>query len=218
MMEIQRFVYRTQCKSAMETLTIAHFTAQTTALKQRIMNGTLMTAAVFQWQTHFFVYYESLRQPLTPSDLFGDMRDLLEAWPGEVQKRTFVPMLDIFHCQEPANIEHWRRKQPPERLLGRITRLKPNMGSSYIFYHYQLQEERPGSFDKYGLIAMHENLLFFYQELPAIVETPPIPGKLTTANTPPDWQAVMFPHFTLWENAKPGQEIWQEIDLLLYIS
>jgi hypothetical protein len=58
--------------------------------------------------------------------------------------------------------------------------------------------------------------MFFYQELPAIVEEPRRSGKLTTSNTPPNWQAVMFPHFILWEDAASGQEIWRAIDLVLH--
>jgi hypothetical protein len=89
------------------------------------------------------------------------------------------------------------------------------MVSSYIFSHYQLQEERPGQHDKYWLISLHEDLLFFYQELPPFPA--PRPGKLATTNTPDDWQAVMFPHFEQWDDAPPGAEIWRPVELILHL-
>lgn len=214
---VHRAVYRAQSKASQTSATIDHFTATTAALQQAIAAGTLLTISLFRWHSHFFIYWESLDQPIAPTDLFGDMTALLETWPGEAAARTFVPMLDIFHCQAPVDLDHWRRKQPIERLQGRLTRLKPEMASSYIFYHYQLQEEKPGSFDKYCLISMQENLLFFYQEVPAVVEALPRPGKLTTTNTPDHWHDVMFPHFILWDDAPPGQEIWREIEVVFHL-
>ena len=197
---------------------MAAFQERAAMLSMGLQPGDLITLALFQWGDHFFVYYESIQQAPTPSDLFGDMAHLLAAWPGAVSPRTFVPMMDIFHCLAPESVEHWRRKQPAERIGGRLARLQPAMVSSYIFYHYQLQEEKPGSFDKYGLIAIHENLIFFYQEFPALVELPLRSGKLTTTNTPDHWHEVMFPHFHLWEDAPSGQEIWREVTLVLHRS
>ncbi len=214
---VYRAVYRAQCKTDLESATLDRFTATTPALRQAVDDGILLTISLFRWGRHFFVYWESLEQPVAPTTLFGDRTDLLEVWPGEAAPRTFVPMVDIFHCQTPVDLAHWRRKQPIERLQGRLTRLKPEMASSYIFYHYQLQEEKPGSFDKYCLISMQENLLFFYQEVPAVVETLPYPGKLTTTNTPDHWHDVMFPHFLLWDDAPPGQEIWREIEVIFHL-
>jgi len=214
---VHRAVFRAQCKAGQETATIDQFNATTAALQQAVAAGTLLTISLFRWGVHFFIYWESVAQPIAPTALFGEMTDLLEAWPGEAAPRTFVPMLDIFHCQAPVDLAHWQRKQPIERLQGRLTRLKPEMASSYIFYHYQLQEEKPGSFDKYCLISMQENLLFFYQEVPAVVEALPRPGKLTTTNTPDHWQDVMFPHFILWDDAPPDQTIWREIEVIFHL-
>lgn len=218
MSTIHRSLYRAQCQPGLESATAAHFTAQSSAIQPLITAGQLLTATLFQWRTHFFAYWESIDQPLPPATLFGDRPDLLASWPGASTPRTFVPMIDIFHWQTPVDLDHWRRKQPIERPLGRITRLKPEMASSYIFYHYQLQEEKPGSNDKYGLIAMHENLLFFYQEAPAVVETAPYAGKLSTKNTPDDWHGVMFPHFILWDDAPPGEEIWRQVEVLCHLG
>ncbi|MEZ4860296.1 MAG: hypothetical protein R3C14_03285 [Caldilineaceae bacterium] len=216
MSTIHRSLYRAQCKAEQSTAATARFTAQSMAIQSLVTNGHVLTAALFRWGNHFFAYWESIDQPLSPAALFGDMRDLLESWPGEAKPRTFVPMIDIFHWQAPVDLAHWRRQAPVERPVGRITRLKPAMVSSYIFYHHQLQEEKPGSNDKYGLIALHENLLFFYQEAPTVVEPAPYRGRLTTQNTPDDWHGTMFPHFILWEDAPPGQEIWRQVEVILH--
>ena len=215
---IYRSLYRAQSQPGLESAAAAQFTAHKTALQPLITAGHLLTASVFQWRSHFFAYWESIGQPLPPVDLFGEMTELLQPWPGDNAPRTFVPMTDIFHCQEPVDLAHWRRKQPIAQIQGRITRLKPEMASSYIFYHYQLQEEKPGSFDKHCLIGMHENLLFFYQEIPPVVEALPRPGKLTTKNTPDDWHGTMFPHFVLWDDAPPGEEIWRQVAVLLHVG
>lgn len=213
---LHRFVYRAQCRPGQEAASAAAWRARSDALGDLQIAGRLLTASVFGWERHFFVYYETTDSALTPDDLAGDTGDLLESWPGGATGRCFVPMMDIFHCGEPRDTGYWRRKSPPERVAARITRLQPEMVSSYIFYHYQLQEEKPGSFDKYCLITIHENLLFFYQEYPQVVESPPRVGKLTTTNSPENWQEVMFPHFRLWDDAPAGEEIWRGIDLVLY--
>jgi hypothetical protein len=211
---IHRTLYRAQIKPGQEPAALATLKEQVDALNLGFATGNLMTISLFRWGAHLFAYWESIGSTITPEMLFGDMSTLLESWPGAAAPRSFVPMLDIFHWQEPAGVEHWRRKAPIDRISGRLARLNPAMAGSYIFYHYQLQEERPGSVDKYGQISLHENLIFFYQELPAIVEEPAIKGKLTTSNTPDHWHDVMFPHFVLWDDVAPGQEIWREVEVV----
>jgi hypothetical protein len=212
---IHRSVYRAQIQPGQQAAALAHFNSLAESFPLGQTTGELMTISLFNWGVHLFAYWESIGYAITADTLFGDMSALLESWPGAATPRTFAPMLDIFHWQEPADVEHWRRKAPIERISGRLARLNPARASSYIFYHYQLQEERPGSVDKYGLISLHENLIFFYQELPAIVEEPAIKGKLTTTNTPDHWHDVMFPHFILWDDVVPGQEIWREVEVVL---
>lgn len=213
---IHRFVYRAQAKPGQEAAAVAAFQAQANALTPGLQAGDLMTLGVFRLGPHFFAYWERIATPHAPDALFGAVDAYLLPWPGRDTLRTFVPMTDIFHWQSPGGVEHWRRKVTPERISGRLARLKPEMASSYIFYHYQLQEERPGSVDKAGLIALHENLIFFYQEHPAVVEPPAVPGKLHTANTPDHWQDVMFPHFDLWDDTADGETIWRSLELVCH--
>lgn len=214
-----RSVVRAQAKPGRKDETVAYLCHRVETLSIGYSAGDLLTVSLFHWDRHLFAYWESVDQRQSAETLFGERLDLLEAWPGMAQPRAFAPMMDIFHYQEPGRggldpLEDWRRKAPVARVGGRLARLKHPMVSSYIFYHYQLQEERPGRVDKYGLITLHEDLIFFYQEYPPVIEEPLRAGKLSTANTPDHWHDVMFPHFSLWDDAPAGQEIWREITLI----
>jgi hypothetical protein len=207
-------MFRGQSRSGRADSCAAGLAALQPELQKRIERGQLLTISVFRWGEQFFFYSECIANPLEPVDLYGSAGDALLHWPGAEEDRRFIPLIDIFHCVEPQGLEHWRRKAAPQRIYARLARLKPEMVSSYIFYHYQLQEERPGSFDKYCLIGLHENLLFFYLEHPFVVEPPPVPGKLRTNHTPDHWQDVMDPHFDPWMDAPDGQEIWRDIETI----
>lgn len=215
MNQVIRSVYRAHCHAGQVDAAVATLQARRDFLQAQIDARTLLTISLFQWERHIFAYWESIGQPLTPTSLFGDMSEQLATWPGMSEPRTFVPMIDIFHGLEPGDVDQWRRRRPVERIQGRITRLKPTMVSSYIFYHYQMQEEKLGQHDKYWQINQHEDLLFFYQELPPTPE--PQVGKLSTNNTPSDWHTLMFPHFQLWDDAPESEEIWRHVPLILHL-
>ncbi|ASA20433.1 hypothetical protein [Paenibacillus donghaensis] len=161
--------------------------------------GQLMTAAAYKWNRNVFLYYECKEAALTPEALLPCVSEMLEDWPGIAEPRKWVPLIDVFHFNAPQDAEHWRRKQPVERQVGRVAHLKPEMVASYIYYHYQLQEEQAFYGPKYEIIGLHENLLFGYQEFPAVVEEPVVTGKLATSGTPEDWsQSRMDLHFQPW--------------------
>jgi len=108
-------------------------------------------------------------------------------------------MPDVFHFNEPVDEDHWRRPVPPEKRLGRIAFLRPEKVSSYVYYHYQLQEERAFGGGKYESIYLLGTMLFQYKEWPVVEEVPPFPGRLTTRGTPADWtEARMDEHFDPW--------------------
>ena len=213
---IYRSVYRAQAQSGQAENATAHFKRQVAGLTLGLSPGDLLTISLFRWGAQFLCYWESIERAIPPNVMFGDTSALLIDWPGGAAPRQCVPMADIYHYLAPQSLEDWRRKQPIDRISGKLARLKPDMISSYIFYHYQFQEEQPGSFAKYGIISLHEDLIFFYQEMPYIVEEPRRTGKLRTANTPDHWQEVMFPHFALWEDVLSGQEIWRDIELIAH--
>jgi len=166
-----------------------------------VERGELMTAAAFKWRNQLFLYYECMGRDILPEELAGEAVPFLKDWPGQTKPRKWVEMVDVFHFNEPASEEHWLRKEPVERRVGRVAHLKPEMIASYVYYHYQLQEERAFFGDKYEIIAIHENLLFGYQEFPKVVEEPVVPGRLATKGTPENWNdSRMDLHFQPWED------------------
>lgn len=193
-------IFRAQLKNGLETAAL-EIMRQEEKAKRNVDNGTLMTISAYKWEKNIFLYYECINKEILPEEIFNSLDDLLEDWPGKMNMRKWIPMIDVFHFNEPASYEHWKRKQPVESQVGRVAHLKPEMISSYIYYHYQLQEERAFIGDKYEIIAMNDNLLFGYQEFPKVVEEPELPKKLNTSGTPENWNdSRMDLHFQPWED------------------
>lgn len=217
MTSVHRFIYRAQMLPGHDGAAVEALNARASDARARVASGELMTASAYRYQSDVFVYYESLGAPRPPEAVFGDLSDVLAQWPGEAAPRCFVPMMDIFHCGEPLDAEYWRRKRPVELYDGKVIRLRPEKVASYIFYHYQLQEEQPGSFDKYCVIAIHENLMFFYMEKPFVLEAPPKPGALGTKNTPEQWQELMALHFAPWPDGTGPNNAWRDSQTLWHV-
>lgn len=214
---IYRSVYRAQLDDERDETTLAGLRACVEQQRLGMEQGDLMTISLFRWRAHLFCYWESVERETTPEAIFGPINTKLTDWPGGMGgPRQWVPMMDIYHCLEPISVEDWRRKRRNDQISGKVARLNSDWVSSYIFYHYQYQEEQPGVWAKYGLITLHEDLIFFYQEMPYVIEAPRRVGKLQTHNTPEDWQAVMYPHFNQWTDAPTGQEIWRDVELVVH--
>ncbi|MBY0012920.1 hypothetical protein H7K49_20770 [Paenibacillus typhae] len=173
--------------------------------------------SLFAAGKQLFLYYECLTEPATPEQMLPEAGQQLAAWPGGEPGRRWAPLADIFHYQQPVSAEHWERRNSAGKPYGRLAMLKPEAAASYIYYHYQYQEERPGDGDKYGIIGLHENVLFFYAEQPDTREPAPYEGKLKTSLRPDNWAEVMEPHFMKWEGAPAGQELWKNLELLLEV-
>lgn len=162
---------------------------------------------------YFYAETEEDEEPsVIPSEL---ARQFLQMWPSLSGPKPAVLMMDVFHDGEPASMEEWRGRRPVERRVGSLARLKPEMYSSYIYYHYQMQEERPSGFNQTYIIGAHENMLFSYFELPASLEDPKREARLKTNHTPQDWHVVMLPHFIPWEQQGEAGEaisaLWLEL-------
>ena len=174
-----------------------------------------MTLSLYKWEQNIFLYYECIGITIQPHDIFSNLGDCLMGWPGKKDKRKWIPMMDVFHFNQPISKKHWRRKKPVERKVGKVAHLKPEMISSYIYYHYQLQEERAFLGDKYEIISLHENLLFGYFEFPKVIEEPLVEKKLSTSGTPKNWEdAHMDVHFIPWED---GTIFFKEIEQIISI-
>jgi hypothetical protein len=215
---MKRMLFMAQMEAATAAKARELFRAASQHLRQDRETYRLMTFSVHMIDEFLFVYYECIAEEVLPESLCSEITPLLLDWPGGTDRRLFVPMADIFHYSRPMGEEHWRRTQSGTVPWVRIARIKPEMLSRYIFYHYQFQEERPGAGDKYGLIGLHENLLCFYQERPPTSDADLPAGTLTTSHTPDNWREVMIPHFIPWADPLPGQELWKETETLLYVG
>ncbi|WP_426451411.1 hypothetical protein ACP26L_04695 [Paenibacillus sp. S-38] len=195
---MKRRIYKGQLAKGRESEGLASL-RESNGAHRLVSGGTLMTAAAFHWEGSVYLYYECTAEDVAPEELAGEAgRDLMD-WPGGGEPRKWVPMIDVFHFNEPVSRDHWLRKTPVEQRVGRVAHLRPEMMSSYIYYHYQLQEERAFLGNKYEIIAMHENQLFGYQEFPKVVEEPLSPRKLQTSGTPENWEdSRMDLHFQPW--------------------
>lgn len=61
--------------------------------------------------------------------------------------------------------DDWERTEKKTAVFS-IARLNRDMAYSYIYYHYKLQNEGCGSYDKYGSIFFYDNILIMYLETP----------------------------------------------------
>jgi len=210
-----RYHFRAQCRENIDLERL--FFEALPVIQIRMKELGARHLSLFHFGTQLFLYYESPAQSIDPHELFTHCEDALVTWPGTNEPRIWVPMMDIFHYQKPISEKHWLRKNASARPYARIAYLKPDKVASYVFYHYQYQEEQPGDGDKYGMISLHENLIFFYSEDPATVEPPPYSGHLSTSNTPPDWSGTMEPHFIPWGQPAEHEQsrIWLEIPLII---
>lgn len=213
---MQRYLYMAQCRHGLEPEIF--FRDAAGGVQARMKEAGAQHLSLFHWGSRLFLYYESPSTGAGPHFLFGSCEFGLEAWPGTDGPRRWIPMMDIFHYHQPASDKDWRRSDHSAKPFARIARLKPELAASYIYYHYQYQEERPGDGDKYGMIALHENLMLFYSEYPATIEPPSYKGKLSTANTPSDWMAAMTPHFVMWDEQTDNSLPWLEIPLLFQLK
>ncbi|KWX77799.1 hypothetical protein AMQ84_11175 [Paenibacillus riograndensis] len=213
---MQRCLYRGECREG--GVPESFFPSRLPQLNERMELLDVTRLSIFKGGKELFLYYECGGERHEPEKLLADNGELLQVWPGGEQPRWWVPMMDIFHYQQPVSREYWKRSQGERTPFGRVAVLKPEQVSSYVYYHYQYQEERPGDGDKYGIIGLHENLLFFYSELPATVEPVPYSGKLTTNLRPEHWGEVMEPHFIKWGDAQPDQEIWKKLTMVLNVA
>ena len=213
---MKRMLYRAQIKACgKKELTQEKLMTCIPDLNLLIQKEKIMKISAHRLGDFLFIYYETIDEVIPPDQLFGSLESELLPWPGMEYERYFIPMIEIFHYNKPLNNEHWERKQKEFAPYVRIAYIKPDMMASYIYYHFQFQEEKPGGGDKYGIIGMHENLLCFYMEKPFTIEEPSYKGALKTHNTPENWKGAMIPHFIGWTDAPPGQELWKETENLI---
>ncbi|KRF05521.1 hypothetical protein ASG89_20550 [Paenibacillus sp. Soil766] len=193
----------------------AHALAEAaTSWQRELREQGIVSCAIFAKESGIFVYFEAVSEDCEwewPSAC----RDLLETWPGSGgMKRYAVPMLDIYHDGEPEIRD--ARQNCGRECIGMLAILKPSKISSYIFYHYALQEEKPSCFNPTYIIGAHEELIFSYHERP----TPAFVNGATRRKwpapiTPENWHDVMQPHFIPWSESEQGPILWEKMHAIL---
>ena len=211
---MKRYLFRAAIAGAEEAERFPEtFAASKEALEASLKGAGVWTFSLFRWERHLFAYLEtddeSFRLDFPPA-----LRKLLAPWPGESEPRYAAPMVDIFHDGEPVDRKRWRTGRVVETCVGSLARLKPEQYASYVFYHYQMQEERPESFNQTYIIGAHELLIFSYAELPNSLSGSPRRGKLDTNHTPGGWHELMAPHFEPWTDAGTDELLWRRLECI----
>ena len=146
-------------------------------------------AALAFLQNRVFLYVESNEENVDVENLaVGDFHLYPNGYKWE-------RAAEIFHYSVPMN-EKQRQRKTDKTPLFRLNQLKWGRIASYIFYHFQYQEESTGGGDRYGVIFLAGDTLVFYEEMPTEEETEKLCGILNTSNTPHNqWGALMEEHF-----------------------
>ena len=205
-----RHQFRAQVKSASGAKFIDLINDWKSEVEEVLRNYTVLFLRLFQFEDQLFVYLES-RLPLPDFNLPASLSEYLFDWPGNIDARKFVSMLGIFHDAIPRPESNWRSALTPRESTGSIVYLRPEMYCSYVFYHFQLQEEGVRKFNKYYLIGAHENCLFSYQESPAEIDVTNHDRILTTTNSPENWGELMAAHFKPWQQNCDSGESWKSM-------
>lgn len=209
-----RKLYRSQVMAGCEA-GFALALAETAASWEReLREQGILSCSIFTKGSGVFVYLEAASESCE-WEWPKAGRDLLETWPGwGSEKRYAVPMLDIYHDGEPE-IREARHDSGSER-LGMLARLKPSKYSSYIFYHYAMQEEKPNCFNPTYIIGAHEEFIFSYYEHPSpSFENGATRRTWPAVITPENWHDVMQPHFIPWSESEQGMVLWEKMNNLL---
>ena len=104
----------------------------------------LLTASLFRYQAHLFLYLESVGTALAPDGLSPLLDALLCPWPaavGEALPRRWVAMQPYFYHDIPTTAGDWLRERHSGAQHGRIAVLKPDKWCSYMEYHLKLVSE-----------------------------------------------------------------------------
>ncbi|MFC4776272.1 hypothetical protein ACFO9Q_05750 [Paenibacillus sp. GCM10023252] len=179
-------------------------------------NQGINEATVFHEERYLCTYLEHDDGVAVGSfDWSGELLSRLAAWPTLTGCRYAVELTDVYHDGVPHDRTSWKEGRRIDDRVGAIARLRPDWAASYIFYHYQQQEEKPESFNKSYLIGYYDNLLFSYAELPAVVSPIKPEGKLRTSHSPEaGWHELMEPHFHPWEDG----ELWKRVKHLCTVT
>lgn len=209
---MMRSMYRAQTKVGCEASFALALAEADASWQRELREQGIVSCSIFMKESGVFLYFEMTSESCE-WEWPIPCRQLLETWPGNGGKQRYaVPMLDIYHDGE---LEIRETNQSRER-VGSLARLKPSKYSSYIFYHYAMQEEKPSCFNPTYLIGAHEELIFSCYERPVpAFEHGPTRRKWPAPITPDNWHDIMQPHFIPWSENEQGPVLWENMDTIL---
>lgn len=123
-----------------------------------IKSGTSLTVAMFRYENTLYLYAESTKDNVCPSELFPAVTDILDSSKWQL-------MNNVYYTSIPESLEYWARNEKKTR-IGRIGKLLPDKIDSYIEYHIKFMEEGLFDGEKYLFISLKDNTLFLYSEDP----------------------------------------------------
>ncbi|RLT23723.1 MAG: hypothetical protein DWI30_02845 [Chloroflexi bacterium] len=212
-------IYRQLWVSYIETTALSIITSTITYraadITKTITSHGGLTGALFRHENLLYGYLEST-QPIDLHTLWDHLLgDMLLPVPSVHGPRVAIELPDIYHDGVPGDGPHWRAPgYTPQKRVGSLARIKPDMYCSYVYYHFLRQEEIPHGFNKYYIIGAHEFQIFSYQEWPATVDEPKPKGSFDSQITPKNWQELMHIHFDLWPNQPKETQEWIRLPLL----
>lgn len=192
---------------------VEHILKQEAHWKQR----GLLSLSLFQLERYLCVYVEQ-ETSQSGFDWSAPIADSLACWQTSQGLRKAALMPDVFHDGVPVDYHLWRGERVIEERVGALAFLKPEMVSSYVYYHYQMQEERPESFNKTYTIGLYGNILFSYAETPKSLHVIRPQRTLNTNHTPDHWHELMEPHFEPWQTAGGWNRTWCKMNHLITIE
>lgn len=219
---MQRLIYYSQLRNGMIDAFQHVVQEDAHTLREEWVALQLFNVSVFTSDPYVCVYAEAAGETSVSAwDWPVSFDRYLVKWPtepdssNETLHRLSVPMIDVFHDGLPIDADSWHDNRHVAERIGSIARLKPEMVSSYIYYHYQRQEEMPDSFNSSYMIGAFGRILFSYYESPSWISTSERQGHLSTKQTPSNWHEVMLPHFELWEDAEAGKQLWRKMERIM---
>lgn len=166
-------------------------------------NRQVIVSCVKYYENYAILYFETKTASLVPEDV---AEGSLVAFPDGA---LWFEATEIFHYFNIEEDSQWERKIPDKESKILVNRLHKDKIASYIYYHYEHQNDNQVEVDKFFSIFIYGNLIFIYKELPTEEITwADIEGKNHHGERY-DWPALMNEHFMPWEDGSQG---WVDLD------
>ncbi|MCJ8011795.1 hypothetical protein MUG84_08575 [Paenibacillus sp. KQZ6P-2] len=218
---MKRLLYYSQIRCDSESEFRRTVNADMESLRRDWAVQGLSDVSIFVSQLYVFIYAESAHLSEQAEWRWPQHYSRwLESWPAnplskaeiEATARLEVPLIDIYHDGVPSDYDTWRKNRQIDERIGSIACLRPEMAASYIYYHFQRQEEAEPSFNETYMIGLFGTLIFSYHELPSLVSEHTRQGLLNTQQTPSNWHEVMQPHFIPWTDEAGRDFPWMRME------